>query len=118
MSNLKKMAPVQGFTAGIPWSMHLRAYDAYRKKYGEQKALIDLEGSGCRGGFGVGELDDFIPGWRDEVSEITRLNERLEEARKIVGELMNIAETAMPETYFKSDSRTTRARKFMSADDV
>ncbi len=59
-------APVQGFTAGIPWTMHLEAYDAYAKKWGKQPALIDMEGRGCRGGFGTYELDDFIPGWRDD----------------------------------------------------
>lgn len=79
----EKRAPVQGFSGGIPWSMHLRAYDAYCKKYREQPALIDLEGRNCRGGFGVGELDDFIPGWREELSELTALrthNKRLEGA--------------------------------------
>lgn len=65
----EKRAPVQGFSAGIPWSMHLRAYEAYCKKWGKQDAMIDLEGKNCRGGFGVKELDDFIPGWREELSE-------------------------------------------------
>lgn len=75
----EKIAPVQGYSAGIPWSMHLRAYDAYCKMYGPQQALIDLEGRNCRGGFSVGELDMFIPGWRDELSEITRLREYIAE---------------------------------------
>lgn len=65
----QRRAPVQGFSAGIPWSMHLRAYDAYVKRHGRQDALIDLEGRNCRGGFGVNELDAFIPGWREELSE-------------------------------------------------
>jgi hypothetical protein len=69
----EKIAPVQGFSAGIPWSMHLRAYDAYCKEYGPQSALIDLEGRNCRGGFSTGELDSFGPGWREELSEIRRL---------------------------------------------
>ena len=73
----EKIAPVQGYSAGIPWSMHLRAYDAYCKKWGPQKALIDLEGRNCRGGFSTGELDDFIPGWREELSEITQLQKRI-----------------------------------------
>lgn len=82
MSELKvpvseKIAPVQGYSAGIPWSMHLRAYDAYCKKYGQQAALIDLEGRGCRGGFSTGELDMFIPGWREELSERRHLIERI-----------------------------------------
>ncbi|MGZ3235750.1 MAG: hypothetical protein ACXU8A_00070 [Burkholderiaceae bacterium] len=66
----EKIAPVQGYAAGIPWSMHLEAYDVYCKKYGKQEALIT---DWCRGGFGVTELDMFIPGWRDRVSEIGKL---------------------------------------------
>lgn len=69
----EKMAPVQGYSAGIPWHMHLRAYDAYSKKWSPQPAMIDLEGRNCRGGFSTGELDDFIPGWREELSELNRL---------------------------------------------
>jgi hypothetical protein len=61
-----RRAPVQGFSAGISWDMHLRAYDAYCKKYRQQEALIT---GGCRGGFGTDELDMFIPGWREEVAE-------------------------------------------------
>lgn len=79
-----KRAPVQGYPPGIPWSMHLRAYVGYCKKWSPQPALIDLEGRNCRGGFSTGELDDFIPGWLDELSElaatkaqITRLREAL-----------------------------------------
>lgn len=63
----EKRAPVQGYAPGIPWSMHLRAYEGYRKEYGPQKALLDLEGRNCRGGFGIVELDRYIPGWRDEL---------------------------------------------------
>lgn len=75
-----KRAPVQGYSAGIPWSMHLRAYDAYCKKYSSQPALIDLEGQNCRGGFGTEELDEFIPGWRDELSRTVQLLKRAEAA--------------------------------------
>ena len=80
MSNEKpeKRAPVQGLTGGIPWSLHLEAYDAYCKRYGRQEALIDLEGRNCRGGFGVNELDMLIPGWREKLSELTRLNKLLD----------------------------------------
>lgn len=72
--DLEKRAPVQGYSAGIPWSMHLRAYDAYCKRYRPQPALIE---GGCRGGFGTEELDMFIPGWREELSEIAALREKL-----------------------------------------
>lgn len=86
-----KIAPVQGWKAGIPWSLHLEAYSAYAAKWSGQAALIDLEKRGCRGGFGVEELDDFIPGWRERASEITALRAlieqqatKLEEARKVI----------------------------------
>lgn len=75
---VERRAPVQGYSAGIPWSMHLRAYDVYCKKWSPQKALIE---GGCRGGFGTEELDDFIPGWRDELSEITKLRAELAACR-------------------------------------
>jgi hypothetical protein len=77
----EKIAPVQGYSAGIPWSMHLRAYDAYCKKYGPQPEMIDFEGRNCRGGFSDGELDYFIPGWREELSEIKNLNREIERLR-------------------------------------
>jgi hypothetical protein len=80
----EKTAPVQGYTPGIPWSLHLEAYDAYCKRWSPQPALIDLEGRYCRGGFGVSELDQFVPGWRERASEIGRL--RAEVAR-LTGEL-------------------------------
>ncbi len=73
----EKIAPVQGYTPGIPWSLHLEAYDAYSKRWSPQPAMIDLEGRNCRGGFSTGELDDFIPGWRDRVSEIGKLKARV-----------------------------------------
>jgi hypothetical protein len=75
----EKIAPVQGYTAGIPWSLHLEAYDAYCKRWSPQKALIE---GGCRGGFHVDELDQFIPGWRDRVSEIGRLKARVAELER------------------------------------
>lgn len=82
-------APVQGFPGGIPWEMHMRAYEAYAKRWSPQVALINLYGRGCRGGFGTGELDGFIPGWRDELSERTCLLARiaaLEDALRAIEE--------------------------------
>lgn len=89
-SDLERRAPVQGYSAGIPWSMHLRAYDAYCKEYSPQQALIE---GGCRGGFGVRELDMFIPGWRDELSEMTRLKAALSAHEATIAELRAEAAT-------------------------
>ncbi len=37
-----------------------RAYEVYCHLYGEQEALMDLAGRGCRGGFSTGELIGFL----------------------------------------------------------
>lgn len=81
MSEAQKRAPVQRLSGGIPWDMHLRAYEAYARRWGAQPAMIDLEGRGCRGGFAVEELDEFIPGWRDELER--RENVRLRIDRRL-----------------------------------
>ena len=82
----EKSAPVQGYTPGIPWSLHLEAYDAYSKRWSPQPAMIDLEGRNCRGGFSTGELDEFIPGWRDRVSEITKLHAEVAALRQALAQ--------------------------------
>jgi molybdopterin converting factor small subunit len=79
---VEKRAPVQGWPEGIPWHMHLRAYEGYCKKWSAQPALIDLEGRNCRGGFGTGALDMFIPGWRDELSGWTAMKAQLSKLKK------------------------------------
>lgn len=90
-----KIAPVQGYASGIPWSLHLKAYEVYCKFYGSQDALIDLAGRGCRGGFGVGELDMFIPGWRDEVEELGKLRAALRTAEAREARLREALEAAL-----------------------
>ena len=59
-----KTAPVQGY-GHIPWGMHMRAWDVYAVKYGKYQSA---ERIAERGGLHYGELDEFIPGWRDELS--------------------------------------------------
>jgi hypothetical protein len=80
-------APVQGYAGGIPWEMHMRAYEVYAKRWSPQVALIDLYGRGCRGGFGLGELDQFLPNWRDELSERTKLIDEITALRARIAEL-------------------------------
>jgi hypothetical protein len=87
------IAPVQGYTPGIPWSMHLEAYDVYRKEYGRQEALIDYR-AGCRGGFGTSELDAWIPGWRERASEITALKAELVKTKEALH--IALADAVMP----------------------
>ena len=70
-------APVQGYPQGIPWPVHLEAYDAYAARWSRQPALLDLKGRNCRGGFHVDELDMLIPGWRDRVTYVAKLESRI-----------------------------------------
>lgn len=44
----------------IPKTVHELAYEVYCEVYSPQPALIDMEGRGCRGGFGMGELIAFL----------------------------------------------------------
>jgi hypothetical protein len=62
----------------IPWSVAEKAYSVYAARYGRSQSLERLAE---RGGFGPSEMDEFLPGWRDEVSEITRLRKELADAR-------------------------------------
>lgn len=62
--------------ATMPKVVCLRAYEVYKHIHGPQEALIDKEGRGCRGGFGVGELIAFLYAygfpkneWRDRANE-------------------------------------------------
>jgi len=66
----EKRAPVQGYPGGIPWAIHLEAYEVFCERYGQKPALIEGD---CSGGFSTLELDYFVPGWRDRVSEYDRL---------------------------------------------
>lgn len=66
-------------TAVMPSEVTLRAYEVYCELFGPQPAMVDLEGRGCRGGFGVGELTAFLYArsfpkneWRHRVDEALR----------------------------------------------
>ncbi len=59
----ERRAPVQGYHGGtIPWRVHGLAWEAYAKQYGNRQTAERLAE---RGGFGVKEMDMFLPGWRD-----------------------------------------------------
>ena len=58
----------------IPWEVADKAYAVYRGRYGSQQTLERLAE---RGGFSGGEMDEFYPGWRDEVSGIAVRDARI-----------------------------------------
>lgn len=53
--------PIHG-GGSIPWSVAEDAYVAYAARYGDSQSLERLAE---RGGFGLGELDELVPGWRE-----------------------------------------------------
>jgi hypothetical protein len=54
----------------IPWSVAELAYSVYAAEYGRGQSLERLA---QRGGFGPGEMDLFLPDWRERCDEIVRL---------------------------------------------
>lgn len=72
----EKMFPIQrqhryegaAYPTQIPWSVADLAYSVYRNRYGAEQSLERLAE---RGGFGPGEMDEFLPDWRHRCSVIT-----------------------------------------------
>jgi len=68
----------RGGAGQAPQVVTLAAYEVYSEVFGAQPAMIDMEGRGCRGGFGAGELIAFLYArsfprkeWRQRVYEAT-----------------------------------------------
>jgi len=63
----------------IPWEIADLAYSVYCSRYGRDQTL---ERIAERGGFGVGEMDIFLPDWRERCSKMMELQaerDRLQE---------------------------------------
>ena len=64
MSEEQRQFPIQrGLSreqATIPESVYMAAYEVYCHHFSPQPAMIDLDGRGCRGGFGMEELTAFL----------------------------------------------------------
>lgn len=63
-SGKERCAPVNGTNLQIPWNVHLAAWHRHRILHGPQQSA---ERIAERGGFGEGELDLYVPGWRSEI---------------------------------------------------
>jgi hypothetical protein len=75
----------------IPWYVADLAYSVYRSRYGDSQSLEKLAE---RGGFGAGEMDEFLPEWRSFCSVIdrqeriiTELREYFEAIKRLVAEV-------------------------------
>ncbi len=58
----------------IPWWVAEQAYIVYASKYGDSQSLERLAE---RGGFGISEMDEFFPEWREKASVIEQLQAEL-----------------------------------------
>lgn len=91
----EKMFPIQSqrnykgeaYPLSIPWSVAALAYTVYSNRYGRGQSLERLAE---RGGFGPGEMDDFLPDWRARCCRIVSLESELQRLRKIIGDIETI----------------------------
>ncbi len=92
---LTRIAPVKEFKPGIPWSLHLEAYEAHCLRYKTNPDLLDLENKNCMGGFTPHQLDFYIPDWRSRLSSLHKLIDyikQLEEKNKHLREAVKEAQ--------------------------
>jgi len=70
----------------IPWEIAELAYSVY---LGDHYGSGTLERMAERGGFGPGEMDMFLPGWRDMVSGFTERDARIKELEEDYARVLN-----------------------------
>ena len=69
----------KGICGSVFWWVAEQAYITYASKYGNEQSLERLAE---RGGFGISEMDEYFPEWRDKCSLITQLKAELDEAKE------------------------------------
>ena len=73
----------------IPWSVAEQAFLGYEKKYGRGQTLETIA---KRGGFGVEEMDEFHPEWREHI----KLKALAASRKKLLRRAHAMLETGMP----------------------
>lgn len=81
---LLRSDPVKTGPRRIPWAIAEEAYAEYSRRYGMSQSLERLAE---RGGFGWGEMDEFLPGWRDRVGIVVELNAHIIQLEIARGEM-------------------------------
>lgn len=91
----------------ISWSIAAKAYEKYASLYGTGQPLKRIAE---RGGFGVGEMDEFYPAWRiesDRIAELEKENAQLvtenSEHMRTIHTIRNGAQGMKAELAQKSD---------------
>jgi hypothetical protein len=72
---------VKPHPTSIPWAIADLAYSVYSAESGRSQSLEDLA---RRGGFGAGEMDMFLPDWRERCSAIDEATRPLVEALRAI----------------------------------
>lgn len=75
----------------IPWSVAQRAYSVYASRYGRDQSCARLAE---RGGFCPREMDDLLPGWKEEVSEVAMLTQENQRLRNLAAKAIAALEMA------------------------
>ena len=75
--------------ARVPWAVGEKAYDAYARIYGKSQSM---ERMAERGGFSLGEMDEFYPAWREAVDAVLAWQQRATAAESALAALREQAE--------------------------
>ena len=86
----------------IPWPIADLAYSVYSHRYGSSQTLERL---GERGGFSAGEMDEFLPDWRDRADALNAAHARIKE---LEGALLAEARAWEVEARHPPDTKYTR----------
>jgi hypothetical protein len=80
---MSKQFPIQRYGT-IPWEIAERAWREYHRRYSDQS----LEEIARRQGFGIEEMDEFYPAWREAIEPVNLLkaeNQRLRKMNELKG---------------------------------
>lgn len=82
--------PGPDLRASIPWEVAERAWAIYHARYPNDQ---NVERMAERAGFSNGEMDDFLPGWRELADEWDELRRKVQELSQRLIELNGRLET-------------------------
>ena len=88
-----------------------KAHSQYVYRFGNDQSLERL---GERGGFGIEEMDEFVPGWRDELNENIQLKKQVEALQVINQRCKDLLEHAIHNGYLGEGSTKGWAEEVLS----
>lgn len=110
VENQMRKFPVMKF-GHIPMWLAEKAHSQYVYRFGNDQSLERL---GERGGFGIEEMDEFVPGWRDELNENIQLKKQVEALQVINQRCKDLLEHAIHNGYLGEGSTKGWAEEVLS----